>query len=253
MQGFWVKSEMKKLYNILISIILSQGFLLPMLCVVSQLLHEFRFVFKYGFVYELILLSLQIFAFCVAFKNKEKLAKPFGVLTAILPIVMLLASAAYILLCGSPEILDWILAAANAVFSVAVAAFHARPQWLRWLCVGVSGGALWLCVLSPLAIIMIMFASIGTVEVVERVESPNGTYYAELINVDEGALGGDTLIKVYKSLRSDLGVAEISDDGEIIYKGPWGNFDCMDLSWKEEDILLVYNSEYGTYTEYDID
>ncbi len=98
------------------------------------------------------------------------------------------------------------------------------------------------------AIFFGLIASIGSNTVVETAYSPDGKMYAELINSDQGALGGDTIIKVYKVNSFD-----IFRNGETVYIGEWGKFEYLDLSWEDNDTLLVYNSRYDTYKEFDID
>lgn len=96
---------------------------------------------------------------------------------------------------------------------------------------------------------VVLIGSMGSATVVESAVSPDGVYRAELINVDQGALGGDTVIKVLREESS----GRFWNDDEIIYMGQWGEFDYMDLSWEDCDTLVVYDSKHGTYTRYEID
>ena len=50
-----------------------------------------------------------------------------------------------------------------------------------------------------LGFIALFFGGIGKDTVIQSVPSPSGKYYAELINSDQGALGGDTLVDVHHS------------------------------------------------------
>lgn len=49
--------------------------------------------------------------------------------------------------------------------------------------------------------IALIFGNIGQNTVVQTVESPSGKYYAQVIDSDQGALGGDTLVDVYEKSK----------------------------------------------------
>lgn len=49
-----------------------------------------------------------------------------------------------------------------------------------------------------LSFIVLIFGDIGQNTVVQTVDCPSGEYYAQVINSDQGALGGDTFVDVYK-------------------------------------------------------
>ena len=44
--------------------------------------------------------------------------------------------------------------------------------------------------------VMLLFGNIGETTVIRSIVSPGGTYYAEIIDDDQGALGGNTLVDV---------------------------------------------------------
>ena len=84
------------------------------------------------------------------------------------------------------------------------------------------------------------FFNIGTVTVVQTLPSPAGTYYAALIDDDQGALGGNAVVEVHDTRKKlDLFVLEISKNPQIVYFGDWGKFENMKLEWKSEQVLLI--------------
>jgi hypothetical protein len=67
--------------------------------------------------------------------------------------------------------------------------------------------------------------------------SPGGTHEARVIDVDEGALGGSTIV-------------EVERNGWLarpkrIYVGEWGEYETMEISWKNDDYLVINGKEYG--------
>lgn len=92
--------------------------------------------------------------------------------------------------------------------------------------------------------IALVFGDLGENTVVQTVESPSGAYYAEVINSDQGALGGDTLVDVYENKEIDALIFKISKKRQRIYHGEWGEFENMTVYWKNENCLVVDSVEY---------
>lgn len=83
------------------------------------------------------------------------------------------------------------------------------------------------------------FGSIGEDTVIQTLPSPDGTGYAEVIESDQGALGGDTVVRVYKSNTLFKG------RGEIVYRGEWREYEDMEIFWKDDGTLVINDVEYA--------
>ncbi len=83
------------------------------------------------------------------------------------------------------------------------------------------------------------FGSIGEDTVIQTLPSPDGTRYAEVIESDQGALGGDTVVRVYKSNTLFKG------RGEIVYRGEWREYEDMEIYWKDDGTLVINDVEYA--------
>ena len=86
---------------------------------------------------------------------------------------------------------------------------------------------------------LVMMGNIGTKTVVQTLPSPDGTYEARVIDVDEGALGGSTIV-------------EVERNGWLarpkrIYLGEWGEYETMEIYWKNDDCLVINGKEYSVY------
>ncbi len=92
---------------------------------------------------------------------------------------------------------------------------------------------------------MFLVSGIGQNTVVKTVNSPTGRYTAELVDSDQGALGGDTVVYVTDNLLSvDFGLVTIHKQKERIYMGEWGAYKGLTLRWIDKDTLKVGGNEY---------
>lgn len=109
-------------------------------------------------------------------------------------------------------------------------------KWWKTVCLIAASllTALFLYI-APMAL---LFGSIGKVTVVQSVESPSGSYYAELIDDDQGALGGSTLVYLYRGRPFDGGFFSLYRREEV-YGGQWGEFNSLTLSWDGDARLMV--------------
>lgn len=94
------------------------------------------------------------------------------------------------------------------------------------------------------AFLDVLFQNFGVNIVVKSAVSPQKTYTAEVINNDQGALGGSTLVSVSEDKKIDLLICEFSKVPICVYVGEWGDFDQMEISWKDEETLLINQKEY---------
>lgn len=81
--------------------------------------------------------------------------------------------------------------------------------------------------------------------VVQQVDSPNRTYTAQLIDADHGATGGDTLVKVWDNSRTvHLWLVRFTPQHQEVYRGNWGEFMDITLSWRDDETLLINERAY---------
>lgn len=84
--------------------------------------------------------------------------------------------------------------------------------------------------------------------VVETVESPSGEYYAEVVDSDQGALGGNTVVYVKKTDSLNLLIMRIEKNPERVYLGEWGEYVSMKIEWSDNSTLLINSTEYKVNT-----
>ena len=166
-------------------------------------------------------------------------SKWISVVLAFTAPLSLVASVFYFVECGVwavPGVVVWVAC------SIYLAARHGRP-----LAVKIVALVLALLLLRPVGLfgnIIVAFSGFGLNTVVRTEESPDGTRYAELIDSNQGALGGDTLVKVYRRGGIHLLLFSVTPKPQTVYAGPWGEFEYMELYWKNDTCLVINGKEY---------
>ena len=95
-----------------------------------------------------------------------------------------------------------------------------------------------------LAFISLALGNFGQNTVVQTVESPNSEYYAQVIDSDQGALGGDTIVNVCEDKGTDFIVFKIEKKPQTIYLGNWGEFENMSVYWENDNCLIINGVKY---------
>ena len=109
-----------------------------------------------------------------------------------------------------------------------------------------------LSVLTPLVILALAFVSFitmllgefGVSTVVADIPSQNSRYFAQVVDIDQGAFGGSTAVDVFENRGMELGVCEFSDIPERVYIGEWGEYKDMNIYWKNDYCLIINSTEY---------
>lgn len=91
--------------------------------------------------------------------------------------------------------------------------------------------------------IALIFGGVSENTVVKTVESPTGAYYAQVIDSDQGALGGDTFVDVYEDVFDAL-IFKITKKPKRVYQGDWGAFQNMQIYWDSDDCLVINSVQY---------
>lgn len=90
-----------------------------------------------------------------------------------------------------------------------------------------------------------VFGSFGSRTVVRTIDSPDGRYRAEIIDSDQGALGGNTFVDVYDAYSEmNLYFVRVAGRPWRIYAGDWGEYQDMTVSWEDGHTLLIDGVAY---------
>lgn len=127
--------------------------------------------------------------------------------------------------------------------SIVILAKFAHPFALKIISAVLSVSLVLLLLFSTW--IISIFGDLGLKTVVKSVTSPQNTYTAEVIDDNQGALGGNTLVNVWNNGKMiDLFICKFSQLPIRVYTGNWGEFNNMKISWKNEHTLIINSREY---------
>ncbi len=98
--------------------------------------------------------------------------------------------------------------------------------------------------LAFVSFVYTLLAGFGVNTIVEEIPSPKGLYVAEVVDADQGALGGNTVVYIAEKRGIDLGICEFTDIPERVYIGEWGEYNDMDIYWENEGYLIINSNEY---------
>ncbi len=119
---------------------------------------------------------------------------------------------------------------------------YVKRLWIKIIALILS--ALMLLPMCFVGFILLIFGNLSKNTIVQTVESPGGKYYARVIDSDQGALGGDTIVNVYENKGIDAVIFRIEKKPQRVYLGPWGAFKNMQIHWKDDGCLVINSVEY---------
>lgn len=203
----------------------------------------------FGYSFELI--SISAFAVAIAVLSvclvvldhvhKNTLEnKAIQILLAIITPLSLINAVFYIFECPQILVIASVLVSVGCCCFLAVK--HAKPLALKIVALVLS--ALMILLIGFFSFISLIFGNIVQNTVVQTVESPSGEYYAQVIDSDQGALGGDTLVDVYKKSKINAILFKIEKKPQRVYFGDWGEFENMQIYWKDDNCLVINSVEY---------
>lgn len=103
-------------------------------------------------------------------------------------------------------------------------------------------GGMVLFALTLLLLLGLLFRSIGPEEtVLSSIPSPSGRYIAEIVDSNQGALGGNTYVEVKKA-SPPFPLFRLGRSSVRVYTGRWK--ESVTVRWKDDDTLLVNDTEY---------
>lgn len=138
----------------------------------------------------------------------------------------------------------WLAAVLSLVWvilSVIIMVKNVRPLWVK-LIASLPSVVILLPTLLAMLLLPFTWGYRGTVQ---TLTSPDRNYRAEVIDVNEGALGGATIVEVYDLRKQFDGIVFLlQKEPQIVYHGDWGKFKTMKLEWESEQVLLINGRSY---------
>ena len=198
--------------------------------------YRLEFIHPSAFVCILVFLSLFIIAFELICKASSD-SKAFRILSVIITPLSLFNACFYILVYHNTLVIVGVLISAGCCCYLTVKC--GKPLVLKIISLVLSS-----IIASSLSFISLIALNFVQNTVMQTVRSPGGMYYAEVIDSDQGALGGDTLVNVYKKGELNIFIFKIKKKPQRVYLGEWGEYKNMQIYWKNENCLIINSTEY---------
>lgn len=231
---------MKKAITILVYILFALIVFHPLVTILFSLF-GYTFELTSYSLFSVITALLAVRIVVLSVKAKESINnKVVTVLLALITPLSLINAFLNIMFCNSSLIESTLVATSMCICCCCCCYLtirHGKPLAIKIICLLLS--ALMALPVGFFGLFAIVFADFGRETVVQSVESPDGKYYSEVIYADEGALGGSTIVNVYKS-KSIFGLFF------KIYKEVYfGDCDYMSIYWKDDHHIVVNSREYS--------
>ncbi len=95
-----------------------------------------------------------------------------------------------------------------------------------------------------ISFLVLVFGDFGENTVIKTVESPDESYYAEVIYADQGALGGDLFIRVCEDKGFNVLIFKVKKKPVTVYTGEISEMSHMKIYWKNDDCLIINSKEH---------
>lgn len=133
----------------------------------------------------------------------------------------------------------------SAVCCCSLTVNHGKSNILRTVTLSLS--VLMALPIGFFSLSLLVFGNFVRTTVVKTVVSPNEKYYAQVINSDQGGLGGDTIVDVRNNGFNAI-IFQINKKPQRVYQGEWGEFEDMQIYWKDNSCLVINSVEYNIET-----
>lgn len=231
---------MKKAMSSLVCLLLVLTILFPAGTLASACFgYTFELISVSAFAVAIAVLSVCAVVLDLGFKSTLE-HKVIRILLAVITPLSLINAVFYMLECGRIRVIASVLLSVGCCCFLAIK--HGKPIALKMVALSLS--AFMVLPIVFFSFIALIFGNFGQNTVVQTVESPGGKYFAQVIDSDQGALGGDTLVDVYEKSGINAIIFKIEKKPQRVYFGEWGEFNNMHIYWKNDSCLVINSVEY---------
>lgn len=231
---------MKKAMSILLCLVFGLTILYPAGVIITGCFgYHFALFSVPGFAVGLAALSVPVVILDIACRNTTE-NSVLQILLAIITPLSLINSVFCVFACPQIVVIASLLLSTGCCCYLT--AKHGKPLGLKISALVLS--ALMVLPIGFFSFMLLIFGNIGQNTVVQTVESPSGKYYAQVIDSDQGALGGDTLVEVHQDWELNALLFQISKEPQTVYFGEWGEFQNMQVYWQDDHCLVINSVEY---------
>ena len=231
---------MKKAVSVLLGLLFGLTVLYPAGIILTGCFgYHFALFSIPGFVIGLAALSVLAVVLDLACRNTTE-NRVLQILLAILTPLSLVNSVFCVFACPQIEVIASLLLSTGCCCYLT--AKHGKPMGLKIAAFVLAG--VMILPIGFLNFLALIFGNFGQDTVVKTVASPSGEYYAQVIDSDQGALGGDTVVDVYQDWELNALLFKITKKPQTVYFGDWGESQNMQIYWKDDHCLVINSVEY---------
>ncbi len=231
---------MKKAMSFLITLLFCLTIITPVGTVLAFCLgYDFKIVNIYAFVVIIAVVSVVTVVLDLVTRFTPEIISVRGMLYSLLPLSIINTAfcVAYY-----PRIITVVGLGVSLVSCIVLAIAHTKDFSVKILVLVLS--VLLFLTVGFFSLLALLFGNFSKDTVVRSVESPSGKYYAEVIDNDQGGLGGATVVKVYRKGELNLLLFKISKIPQRVYLGRCGEFANMSVSWRDDGCLMIDSVPY---------
>ena len=241
------RDNMKKIKANITSIM---GIIMLTLSVLNLIISKLDYIYRPK-SYVLFLVMFVLLAVVITFlsirykcetKKVSKFLASFLPLIALIYLITLLFSFDFSIDYKTYNLLYYeILFAVTLVSSLVIFFIYNHIKWLKIIVSIISAG---IGALFGFALfISLIFTNFGESNIIQILNSPDDTYVAMLISHDDGALGGDTCVRVRNNKhRVNLLIGSITRREQQLWIGDWASEPS--LKWEDNDTILINDVRY---------
>lgn len=219
-----------------INIIVSLGFIIPFFAGYYFSLYNYE-------AFGIILTAIAITVVVLGFMRKET---DIGLTSSVISCIILPVS--FITWLYFISLSDWKpMVFLMAVCSACAAYFafrYGKPYSLKITAIVIS--AIMILPLCFISFVDLTFGDFVETTVAQTIYSPNENYKVQVIDSDQGALGGNTFVEVYDTRAVvDLWVIKVSKEPKRVYSGEWGESQNMQIFWEDNSTISINGELYS--------
>ena len=224
---------MKKAISVLTFILFTLTVLYPLCTAITACFgYSFKFTSMTAFTVLLALLSVSAVILDLISKNTFT-----SKLSAIITPLSLVNAVFCVFKCSDIAVI------ASLLFHVGCCCYltvkHGKPAALKTVSLILS-----VLLVKPVCFICLFSFGFGDTNTVQTVESPSKKYYAQVIDDDQGALGGATLVNVCENSGINAILFKIKKKPKTVYRGNWSEYKNMQIYWKNDKCPVINSVEY---------
>jgi hypothetical protein len=210
----------------------------------------FSFVSMYGFVLSIIYILIILWLTISGIVNRKKTTKISDIISLFVPLMAIFLIFIKGVSSDTNGINNYfftLFAYITLICSMIMFYFYVNKRAVK-----IVLGIVYSILLVPIFFFLFIGVTFGVIfgdfvenTVIKSEISPSSIYLAEIVDNDQGALGGNTYVNVTRQPSEiNLIFGKLKRKSKYIYKGRWGEFETMTLRWESDEVLYINDKRF---------